>query len=135
MPPKQAGGRVTAAGANDFTPANLGTTPVAAANFAITTFSVFSASGVTFWSLSATYSGSTLTGGTGSTLTDTSVCTLPAGCRPQANHYGDFSTGAGGSFGMYRVDSTGLIQMLTLAGAGTLAATNVLACSGVFVTG
>jgi len=125
--------KITAARLNDFTPVELGTTPTAATNFAISYFNAYTAGGITAWQLAVTYSGSTLTGGSGDALADTDVCTFPSDCLPQANTYGAYSTG--GSWGLWRVDSSGLFRLLSLADSATITSSTTVSAAGAFATG
>lgn len=129
----QPGMRITASRLNDFTPVALTSTPTAATNFALNTFTARKGGGVTEWEVMLTYSGTTITAGATGNITDTLACTLPADCRPGGEAYELYEV-AGVTAGSVRILANGQCLLTTLYPTSSIGA-NSVKFSGAFVTG
>lgn len=120
----QPGMRVTDVRLNDFTAVALTSTPTAAANFSLTSFSARKAAGTTEFEVVLTYSGTTITAGSTGNITDTLCCTLPADCRPGAETYAIYEV-AGITAGSVRIATDGQCTLTTLYPTSSIGANTV----------
>jgi hypothetical protein len=133
-----AGMRITAARLNDNTPVALATSPTAATNFTVVSFSGENAGGQTTFAVVLNYTGaSAITGtSTGNITPDVACCTLPPNCRPQATMFLLFDK-AGVAAGSLRVAPTGICTLVSLYPTATITNTipDTVNFSGTLATG
>lgn len=129
----QPGMRMTAARLNNHAPVSLTSTPTAATNFSVTTFTARKAAGTTEWAVMLTYSGTTITAGSTGNIGDTLCCTLPSDCWPGAEAYLLYEV-AGVTAGSVRVMPNGQCFLTTLYPTASIGA-NTVKFGGSFATG
>ncbi len=129
----QPGMRVTALRLNNHDPVPLTSTPVAATNFTVNTFTARKAAGSTEWEVMLTYSGATITAGATGNIGDVLACTLPSDCWPGGETYALFEV-AGVTAGSARILANGQIFLTTLYPTSSIGA-NTIKVGSTFATG
>lgn len=111
--------------------AHVTTGASAATNFSITTFDVRDTCGVVSILLEFTYSGTTITGGSTGNISDTDVCTFPAGYRPPVDVHAVFADGF--TLGHCTLFTTGVVTLRALHTGGTVVSGNTYRATFVYV--
>lgn len=124
---------ITAERLNNHDPLALVSTPTAATNFTVNTFTARKSAGTTEWQVMLTYSGTTITAGSTGNITDTLCCTLPSDCRPGGETQLLYEV-AGVTAGSVRILTNGQCLLTTLYPTSSIGA-NSVKFSGVFATG
>ncbi|MEW2631779.1 hypothetical protein AB0903_09000 [Streptomyces sp. NPDC048389] len=130
----EAGMRITDERMNDHTPVALTSSPTPAANFSVGSFTAYKSSGVTVFTVTLNYSGSTITADAAGNIADTACCTLPSDCRPQATMNTAWDK-SGAAVGAVRIQPSGLCQITSLDPNATLASGNTVNFCGTVATG